>query len=696
MSRGIREFLETSGIRVETSGPQSSPSLTWPPPRGASNVQIPRDVERNLLKRQELPDTLRRNIVNDKRYEGIFKEFENDPFENEFNDINRILDNNNELSALLAPPPPVRNATPLSISKLNPGMFNANVNSVFGKEPRVNLKNILLKKPLDKTFIGEGLYLDTLDIKGIYGRFQTGYSHSKEYGAKGNINKDYFSVQLMLKLTNGNESQKVTFNVYKNGKIRFSGGFVGTNIDVQPELIRRFVVDRYTDKESFMYNPFEYNNISGQFKFNGVFKNLGLAAARYRDYGMTNVSYEPELGPFFYAYVGEHKYNITKSGNVQILGGKSPADVLNAYNRGQKLIEKMYAMGEITVTGVFSESDKKTRTKPKAKPVVNARPKAKAKAKAILNTTQVSALNINSKKCVRMPKPQLIDLAKKMGVVGKLGTREEICKKLKNMSTTKSVTFKNARKGKNVPVTGTTANKNFRIGRKLCFQHSKPELELICKAMKIPFDKKDTKIALCNKIERARNNIAAKPNVKPVPKPMKQNKKAIEREINRQLKINNIEMKRRLNENSIRNDLAKYFGVTWMKRYKPNLNNDVKVVQNEINKLNTKKNALGIPFKRDINDIKKKLVNQWKIERRKELEKKYIMSNVNVTGVPYNLKNNYRKALANYIVNNKKGKISKKGIDDYRKYWLKFKSNSNSNARPKGINRAVRARVEKL
>src|SRR6056300_1848703 len=205
----------------------------------------------------------------------------------------------------------------------------------------------------------------------------------------------------------------------------------------------------------------------------------------------------------------------------------------------------MYAMGEITVTGVFSESDKKTRTKPKpkAKPVVNARPKAKAKAKAILNTTQVSALNINSKKCVRMPKPQLIDLAKKMGVVGKLGTREEICKKLKNMSTTKSVTFKNARKGKNVPVTGTTANKNFRIGRKLCFQHSKPELELICKAMKIPFDKKDTKIALCNKIERARNNIAAKPNVKPPsPRAIRQkqkNAKNASNAINRQLKINN-------------------------------------------------------------------------------------------------------------------------------------------------------------
>jgi len=166
--------------------------------------------------------------------------------------------------------------------------------------------------------------------------------------------------------------------------------------------------------------------------------------------------------------------------------------------------------------------------------------------------------------------------------------------------------------------------------------------------------------------------------------------------INRQLKMNNIEMKRRLNENSIRNDLAKYFGVTWMKRYKPNLNNDVKVVQNEINKLNKKKNALGIPFKRDINEVKRRLVSQWKMERKRNLEQKYIMNNTNVTGVPYNLKNSFKLALAKYILNNRKGKISKKGIDDYRKYWLKFKSNVNSNMRPKGINRAVTARVEKL
>ena len=72
MSRGIREFVETSGIKIETTGPRRSPSLQWPPPRSAQNVQVPREVEINLMKRQEVPNTLQRNIVNGRRYEGMF------------------------------------------------------------------------------------------------------------------------------------------------------------------------------------------------------------------------------------------------------------------------------------------------------------------------------------------------------------------------------------------------------------------------------------------------------------------------------------------------------------------------------------------------------------------------------------------------------------------------------------------------
>jgi len=126
--------VESSGIRIETTGPRHSPSLPWPPSSGAPNVQVPREVELDLLKRQEVPNTLQRNIINDRRYEGMFKEFENDPLENEFNDINKLLENEKQMSTLFNSPP-VRDTKQLSMSKLNVGMFNANVNSGFGKEP---------------------------------------------------------------------------------------------------------------------------------------------------------------------------------------------------------------------------------------------------------------------------------------------------------------------------------------------------------------------------------------------------------------------------------------------------------------------------------------------------------------------------------------------------------------------------------
>ena len=73
---------------------------------------------------------------------------------------------------------------------------------------------------------------------------------------KGNMNLNFFTVQLKIIVTNGVESKGATVNFYKNGKIRFSGGFIGTNIANQPELIRRFIVDNYSDKEAFLYSPF--------------------------------------------------------------------------------------------------------------------------------------------------------------------------------------------------------------------------------------------------------------------------------------------------------------------------------------------------------------------------------------------------------------------------------------------------------
>ena len=699
-NRGIREFIDSSGIRVESS---SSPAST-----ASSNNNFARELELELMKKQEVPPALKRNIVSNRRYEGMFKEFENDSesnLDNEFNDVrfkqalaDTTFDNN--AFAYLRP------KDSLQVSKLNPGMFNATVNKMFKNEPRIDIKNILTKKPLAKSPIGGGLYVDTKEIRGIVGRMRTTFSHTREYGPKGGLNQNFFSAQLILEISNGAEKKGATVNFFKNGKIRFSGGFVGTNIETQPELLRRFVVDNYSDRESFLYNPFDYNNVSGQFKINGTFKNMGRIASMYRELNINSrTTYEPELSPFLYVYAGEHKYIITKTGNVQISGAVTPTAMLNAYNRGQQLMERIHEMGEIDVTGVFANSDKKTRkskTKAKPKPKPKPKPKASPKKKRILNNIQVSVLKVNSKKCERMPKNELIDLARKMGVVNfrtttvngsRASTRKEICEKIRSIANKKPVTFKNVQTKKNVSLTGKVNTKNFRVGKKLCSSLGKPELLRIASILKLEISPKDTKVVICKKIEKARNTISNKPKTPPKPTKMqiRQNVAQKKRNAKREITIK----RRKLNDNSIRNELAKMYGVRWMKRYKPNLNNDVRAVKNALNALEGNKGT-GLPYKKDIKAVEKKMVNRWMFERKRNLERKYLENNANVTGIPYNLRNNYKKAVANYILNKNGRPVSKKAIDDYRKYWLKFRANMNTNGNARRNIGAARARIETL
>ncbi len=89
----------------------------------------------------------------------------------------------------------------------------------------------------------------------------------------------------MLSITGGEETKRVRVNIFKNGKIGFSGGFltIGSNIANQAELIRRFIVNSYTQRQKFLYNPFTYNNLSGQFKINGVC-NMHVLATQLRQH----------------------------------------------------------------------------------------------------------------------------------------------------------------------------------------------------------------------------------------------------------------------------------------------------------------------------------------------------------------------------------------------------------------------------
>ena len=695
MSQRVKEFVRQSGVEVRSPNSNSNDEfareLEMEMQRAerarTSFMRTPPRSIRPVPRQVQVPQRLQQNLINNRNYEPLANEFAGINDEKMIENVLREFDeppnlNNENVRALFAP-----NNIALQISKLNPGMFNATVDSGFGqKETLVDLKKILMKTPLGKTPIGEGLYIDTREIKGLYGQFKTGFSHTRASGPKGGLNKDFFSAQFMLTLSNDIESKGATVNFYRNGKIRFSGGFVGTNIENQPELIRRFMVNTYTERQAFFYNPFTYNNLSGQFRINGYFRDMTEIAQNARKYGMSRVSYEPELSPFLYAYFGENKFILSKSGNVQISGAKNPSDMLIAYNFGKKFVQDLNADGQIVVTGEFDKGVKaRAKPKPKAKPKAKPSPPKRKYAKKTL--------------CARMKKTELINYARRMGVVNfrtttregsRAATKDEICARIKNKSGNKNVTFKNTNKNKNVPLSGT--GNTFRVGRKICGDLTKPELLRIAAILKVKLDDKETKATLCKKIEKVRNNLG-KPKPKSPPKPPAPTKMQVAA-TKRNVKKAEVMKKRGLDENSIRKDITKLYGDKWMKRYKPNLNQDVRNMKSALNTI-VKGNKAGIPFKKNVDAVKKTLVGQWKMERKRELERKYLMNKVNVTGIAFNLRNDYRRAAANYIMSRKTAPSNKK-MDEYRKYWLKFRANVNSNGNSRRSPLAARARVEKI
>jgi hypothetical protein len=699
MSQSVKEFVRQSGVQVQSPNSNSN-----------SNDEFAKELEQDMLRRQreraagfrspprpmrpvprqvQVPQRLQRNLVNDRSYAGAFKQFENNsPLENEFNDVKLSANEEKMIDNLVqefdVPPPP----TALQFSKFNPGMFNATVDSGFGQKDTVlDLKKLLVKKPLPETPIGEGLYVNTQEIKGIYGQFQTGFSHTRNAGPRGSLNKNFASVQFMITLSNDTESKGGTVNIYRNGKIRFSGGFVGTNITNQPELLRRFIVNTYTERQPFLYNPFTYNNLSGKFRINGIFKSLPTIASRQRMYGVTNMSIVEEQTPFLYVPIENMTLIFSKTGNIQVVGAKTPGSMLKGYDIAKELVEKLYKDNQVFMTGVFDEG------------VKAAKPKSKPKKKIVSPKRKYTKRNSNENE--RMSKAELVALARRKGVVNfrvktsdgsRLATKDEIRAKIKKLSNKKNVTFKN--KNKNVKLTGN--DNTFRVGSKICTDMKKDELIRIAAILKIKPGEKETKKTLCKKIQDVRNNLA-KPKPKPPPPPPKPSKRQLQRTAaNAKLNVKKgvVMKKRGLDENSIRKDIAKLYGATWMKRYKPNLNQDVRNMKTALNIIN-KKNKLGVAFKKDIDQVKKDVVSRWKMERKRELERKYLMNIVNVNGIALNLRNDYRRAAANYILSKKTAPSNKK-MAEYRNYWLKFRANMNTNGNSRRINRTARARVEKI
>ena len=545
---------------------------------------------------------------------------------NERVELKRDLDNgkniNRKMNAMVKRKLEGLNMTALKISPLQLGFFNAIVNDTFDKKERIDLINIFNKKPHAKKSIPRtSLDIEIKSIKLYHGQFKVGAEHSLS-GVFGEVDpkKKYFMAQITAQVYDGQVSQKMNFRVYRNGKIHFSGGILKNNIR-QPEQIRKYIVDTFTNREPFLYSPIVYNNTAGQFDVNGVI-NLTEVVRAFRL--STKIDYEPELrAALRMDYMG-FSFQMFTTGTVQILGARSEQDMVIAYEYGKELMNQLYVMRILTLS---DKPKPKAKAKPKKAPAVNVSNTVKSaynklqaagmannvtvknlcekkkaasppKSNAVTYDNKRNAVKIGTKMCTRYPKAELMAAAKRIGVVDIKATtsKEKICEKIKKH------------------VFG-----NFKMNNKPCLSYTKAQLMPIAIAKGIPVTDKDTVKTICEKLKKPKTPVVSE----------KTNNK-------------NLMTKRRLTNNTIKKNLETLYGKKWMNTYRnvmPSLNENVAEIKKRIDVLNAKKNKKGIPFKKDVNTLKKLSVREWKIGRKKMLNDKLNALNNNLANELNNLMN---------------------------------------------------------
>ena len=528
----------------------------------------------------------------------------------------------------------------LKIGKFHPGMYNVLVNKKFSKdEKRVDLQYILKQKPKGHAQIATGLTIDLNEIKGYYGRFQTGAIHTSNFGLKGDLKKEFFSVQLSGYTMDGTEQKKFTFVIYSNGKIRFSGGFLGsTNLKKQPEALRKYLVDTYTQKQGFLYNDIEYNNISGFFNTNVNFDLTRIA--QQNPVKAQSISYEAETTPFLYIIYLDHNFVLsTKSGKlgsgvVQVQGESDPDDLENAYKIGVDMVKLLHVLGytmglvnrnvNAPKLPVMKSVKASTCPKPRRPPCKNGfevrknpqgsdccfkipKKRSTSKKKSTPKNVSISydkdgIMKIGGRKCDRLTKPVLLDVAKKLGVVGirEKNNKNAICSALDAIEK------------------GTS---KLKIDGKLCRTMKKDQLVAMALSKGITIDDKDTVKTLCQKLQN-------KPKTPNTPNSLaNEMETALKMRRNR----NTTNQRRKLNDTGIRNDLVKMYGKKWMTKYGKvmNLDKNVRDIKRELNKAE-KNNSLNVTSRNGVirkmvaNDIKKAMVKDMKLNQENTLKKKLL------------------------------------------------------------------------
>lgn len=502
------------------------------------------------------------------------------------------------------------NMKALKISPLKLGFFNAIVNDKFDKKERIDLVSIFNKKPHKRKSIPRtSLEIEIKSIKLYHGQFKVAAEHSLS-GIFGEQTKKNFMVQIAAHVYDGKANQGITFRVYRNGKIHFSGGILNNNIK-QPEQIRKYIVDTFTNRETFLYSPIIFNNTAGQFDVNGALNLPGIARAFRMS---SKIDYEPELrAALRMDYMGS-SFQMFTTGIVQILGARSEKEMIQAYEYGKDLVTQLYVMKLLIISNKPSKKAKaktnvNNRTLANIKnniPLAQLYPEAINKKAPKNNTVRYNdkrnVIKIGKRSCARLPKPELVAVAKRIGVVDikSTTTKEKICDKIK------------------ARVFG-----NFKVNKKPCLSYTKAQLIPIAVAKGISVTDNDTVKTLCEKLKVGPPKVAKKVVVK-------NDGKAI------------IMKKRRLTNNTIRKNLETLYGKRWLDTYRnvmPSLNENVAEIKKRVEALNVKKDKKGIPFKKNVNAIKKSSVRSWKFQRKKMLNNKLNALNNNLANELENLMN---------------------------------------------------------
>jgi len=310
---------------------------------------------------------------------------------------------------------------------------------------------------------------------------------------------------------------------------------------------------------------------------------------------------------------------------VQILGARSEMEMLQAYEYGKDLVTQLYVMGLLTISNAPT---KKAKAKPRnvavnaSDTVKNVYEKLQAggkansvtvkslceglkKKKPITNNSvtynnKKNTVKIGKRACTRYPKAELMAAAKRIGVVDIKATtsKEKICEKIKKH------------------VFG-----NFNVNNKPCLGYTKAQLMPLAVAKGISVTDNDTVKTICEKMQKP-------------PSPVKKKKTVV--------KDTTLLTKRRLTNNTIKKNLEVLYGKKWMNTYKnvmPSLNKNVEEIKKRIEALDVKRNKGGVPFKKNVNALKKMSVRDWKLSRKKNLNNKLNALNNNFANELENLMN---------------------------------------------------------